>query len=227
MLTPATLLALAMKCAVSVHPDTLSDIARTESGLNPWAVAEIIPLKGGGSRVVSHMPSSKEDALKIVEEIERKKHRYSVGLMQITSTNFPVHNVTASTMLDPCDNLTVAEKILTDCYQRGGTLKRALSCYYSGNFTTGQRPEKAFKDTSYIQRIGYVVPSTKAERQTPSPTSDGAPPAAVNPVTAVNSDTTVYPDSIIRGTLPSEQTTLTSDLYPPHVVRGGLAASVD
>lgn len=221
MFTSATLLALAMKCAVSVHPDTLSDIARTESGLNPWAVAEIIPLKGGGSRVVSHMPSSKESALKIVEDIERKKHRYSVGLMQITSTNFPAYNVTASTMLNPCDNLIVAEKILTDCYQRGGTLKRALSCYYSGNFDTGQRPEKAFKDTSYIQRIGYVVPSTKAERQTTSPSTDGAP------ATAVIADTTVYPDSVIRGALPSEHTTLTSDLYPPHVVRGGLAASVD
>lgn len=59
MLTPATLLALAMKCAVSVHPDTLSDIARTESGLNPWAVAEIIPLKGAEAALSLICPRQK------------------------------------------------------------------------------------------------------------------------------------------------------------------------
>lgn len=78
--------------------------------------------------------------------------------MQITSTNFPQFGVSAESMFNPCDNMTVAAKIITDCYQRGGTLQRALSCYYSGNFETGQRPESAFGNTSYVQRIGYVVP---------------------------------------------------------------------
>lgn len=217
MLTPAALLALAIKCAPSVHPDTLTDIARTESGFHPYAIAEIIPLKGGGSRVVSHHPASREAALTLLEEIKAKKHRYSVGLMQITSTNFPGFRVTAEEMLSPCKNLSVAEKIITDCYLRGGTLKRALSCYYSGNVETGQRPEKPFSNTSYIQRIGYVVPSTKAERQATSPSSDGHPATA----------TTVYPDRVIRGALPSDDTIQTSDLsYPPQIVRGGTAASV-
>ncbi|MEH5143210.1 lytic transglycosylase domain-containing protein [Enterobacter cloacae] len=217
MLTPAALLALAIQCAPSVHPDTLTDIARTESGFHPYAIAEIIPLKGGGSRVVSHHPASREAALTLLEEIKAKKHRYSVGMMQITSTNFPGFGVTAEEMLSPCKNLSVAEKIITDCYLRGGTLKRALSCYYSGNFETGQRPEKPFSNTSYIQRIGYVVPSTKAERQATSPSSDGTPGTA----------TTVYPDRVIRGALPSDNTIQTSDLYyPPQIVRGGTAASV-
>ncbi|MCR8998736.1 hypothetical protein [Rahnella perminowiae] len=49
---------------------------------------------------------------------------------------------------------------------------RALSCYYAGNFITGQKPEKDFSSTSYVQRIGYnppaggyTVPSTKEEQQ--------------------------------------------------------------
>ena len=202
MLTTAALFQLAMQCAPAVHPDTIHDITRTESGLNPYAIAEIVPVKGGRSRVISHLPSSKDEALKIVEAIKQKKHRYSVGLMQITSTNFPQFGVS------------------TDCYQRGGTLQRALSCYYSGNFETGQRPESAFGNTSYVQRIGYVVPSTRAEQQTASPSSGEAP--------AVPSDNTVYPDSVIRGVIPAPDTTPTSiAAYPPHVVRGGLAVSSD
>lgn len=165
MLTTAALLTFAMQCAPTIHPDTISDIAKTESGLNPYAIAEIVPIKGGRSRVISYMPSSKEAALKIVEEIKQRKHRYSVGVMQITSTNFSSFDVDANAMFNPCNNLSVAEKIITDCYQRGETLKRMLSCYYSGNFNTGQRPEKKFGDTSYIQRIGYVVPSTRQERE--------------------------------------------------------------
>ena len=52
MLTTATLFQLAMQCAPAVHPDTIHDITRTESGLNPYAIAEIVPVKGGRSRVI-------------------------------------------------------------------------------------------------------------------------------------------------------------------------------
>ncbi len=138
-------------------------------------------------------------------------------MMQITSSNFPGFGVDGKAMLDPCQNLSVAEKIITDCYLRGGTLKRALSCYYSGSFTTGQRPEKSFSNTSYIQRIGYVVPSTKEERLA---ISSSSPDSAPRPV--------IYPDSVIRGALPPETKNQTPDLhYPTQIVRGGLIASVD
>ncbi|MCH6102064.1 transglycosylase, partial [Salmonella enterica] len=40
MLTTAALFQLAMQCAPAVHPDTIHDITRTESGLNPYAIAE-------------------------------------------------------------------------------------------------------------------------------------------------------------------------------------------
>lgn len=159
-------------CAASVHPDTINDIARVESGFNPFAIAEIIPKKErdeSGKSVITHMPSNKEDALLVIKNIEAKNRRYSVGLMQITSTNFSLYNTTAEKLLDPCDNLSVFEKIIIDCYQRGGGLENALSCYYSGNFSTGKVKEEEFGNTSYTERIGYqdsskkyVVPSTKA-----------------------------------------------------------------
>lgn len=212
MVTATALLTLAMQCAPSVHPDTISDIAKTESGFHPYAIAEIVPLKGGGSRVVSHMPKSQNDALKIAEEIKARKHRYSVGIMQITNTNFPAFNVTAAQMLDPCKNLSIAEKIITDCYKRGGSLIRALSCYYSGNFDTGQRPEKSFSNTSYIQRVGYVVPSTRQDRQS----ATNAQPLA----------TVVYPSGVIRGAIPIADNANTTDFhYPQQIVRGKLLTS--
>ena len=223
MLSTTAFLAVAMQCAATVHPSTSLDVARVESGYNPYAIAEIVPKperKPGDKGFITHMPKSKEDAVSITNQIEAKGRRYSVGLMQITSTNFPQFGVSAESMFNPCDNMTVAAKIITDCYQRGGTLQRALSCYYSGNFETGQRPESAFGNTSYVQRIGYVVPSTRAEQQTASPSSGEAP--------AVPSDNTVYPDSVIRGVIPAPDTTPTSiAAYPPHVVRGGLAVSSD
>jgi type IV secretion system protein VirB1 len=157
MLSTTAFLALATQCATSVHPSTALDVARVESGFHPYAIAEIVP---GGKGVISHFPASHDEAMSLTGRLAAQGRRYSVGLMQITSTNFRHYGVTASDLLNPCINLSVFERILADCYRRGSTLKRALSCYYSGNFETGQRPESAFNQTSYVQRIGYVVPST-------------------------------------------------------------------
>lgn len=140
MLSTTVFLAAAMQCAASVHPSTALDVARVESGLNPYAIAEILP---SGKGMTSHFPASKDEAVSLTGRLAAQGRRYSVGLMQITSTNFRHYGVTASDLLDPCTNLSVFEHILTDCYHRGGSLKRALSCYYSGNFTTGQQPEPA------------------------------------------------------------------------------------
>lgn len=189
MISSSAFLAVAMQCAATVHPSTSLDVARAESGLNPYAIAEIIPKSGrrsGGKGFITHMPKTKEDATSIVNRIEAKNRRYSVGLMQITSTNFTKYGVTAAQLFDPCTSLSVFEKIITDCYQRGGTLERALSCYYSGNFETGLKPEAELSHTSYVQRIGYtpaeggyVVPGTKEdgqERSAPSTGTRSSPP---------------------------------------------------
>ncbi len=155
----ASLFPALLLCAASVHPDTINDIARVESGFNPYAVAEIIPERERGSygkSVISHMPKSKEEALTVIREIENRKRRYSVGLMQITSSNFSFYSTSAEKLLDSCENLSVFEKIIVDCYKRGRSLENALSCYYTGNFSNGKRKEKEFNNTSYVERIGYT-----------------------------------------------------------------------
>ena len=210
MLSSSAFLAAAIQCAASVHPTTAFDVARVESGFHPWAIAEIVP---DGNGVISHFPASQVDANTLAEQLAAQGRRYSVGLMQITSTNFRHYGVTARELLDPCVNLSVFERILTDCYRRGGTLKRALSCYYSGNFNTGQRPESNFNQTSYIQRIGYVVPSTREDRQ---------PQPARQSMSGIH-----YPASVLRGELANTATpVLTSLRYPNAILRGYLSTPV-
>ncbi|MFP1778761.1 lytic transglycosylase domain-containing protein [Lonsdalea quercina] len=216
MLSPTAFLMAAMQCAATIHPSTAFDVAKVESSFNPYAVAEIVPKKEitpGSLGVISHQPTSKQVAVNIIKQVAAKGRRYSVGLMQITSTNFRHYGVTAYDLLDPCTNLSVFERILTDCYQRGGTLKRALSRYYSGNFDTGQKPESALNQTSYIQRIGYAVPSTRENFK--------------RSTTSQSNSEIHYPATVLRGEL-NEKTipVLTSLHYPDAILRGDISLPV-
>lgn len=181
MLSTAALVGLAMQCAASVHPDTVIDVARTESSFNPLAIGVV-----GGNPLY---PLSVEDAVKQVNRLKAAGKNYSVGLMQINQSNFSRYSVTARQLFDPCNNLAVFEKLITDCYRRGGTLKRALSCYYSGNFITGQKPERDFSQTTYVQRIGYnptgdqyAVPGTRDDIEKQQNNQPAQQPYAAPPV---------------------------------------------
>lgn len=216
MLSPSAFLAAAMQCAASVHPATALDIARVESGFNPYAIAEMVPKHKrapGSSGVISHLPANRTDAVSIAGQLAAKGRRYSVGLMQIASTNFRHYGVTARDLFDPCVNLSVFERILTDCYRRGGSLKRALSCYYSGNFDAGQQPEAAFNQSSYVQRIGYIVPSTREDKQRHS---------AGKAMPVIH-----YPNTVLRGDIIDNPTPVQTSLaYPNALIRGDLPVPV-
>lgn len=188
------LIPLLLSCASTVHPDTIRDIAWVESRMNPYAIGVV---DGNGI-----MPKNKQEALARVEELEAANKGYSVGLMQIYKGNFKKYGVTAEKLFEPCTNLAVFEKVITDCYLRGKTLPRALSCYYSGNFETGTKKEKAFSDTSYVQRIGYeevnkyLVPSTKADKETKTTNKE----ATRNKPQGRGEIRIVYPATVIKNT---------------------------
>ncbi|MBN0691384.1 transglycosylase SLT domain-containing protein, partial [Pseudomonas aeruginosa] len=96
MLSTTAFLAIAMQCAASIHPSTAFDVARVESGFNPYAIAEIVPKAGpsfGDQHIISHLPASRGDAEHILRRLSAQDRRYSVGLMQITSTNFRHYGV--------------------------------------------------------------------------------------------------------------------------------------
>ncbi|WP_011279212.1 TriA protein [Sodalis glossinidius] len=124
--------------------------------------------------------------------------------MKITSTNFKTYHVNDEQLFDLCTNFTIFEKIMTDYYQRGGTLKRALSCYYAGNFSTGLKKEGMFNNTSYIQRIGYkktpqyVVPSVKQDITDNLGTLTAAAPSLSK------RNITCYPRHLLRGDIAAD-----------------------
>ncbi|EKT1335123.1 lytic transglycosylase domain-containing protein [Salmonella enterica] len=202
MISAANFLALALQCAPTIHPDTTTDIGYTESRFQNLAIGVV--------QGKSIYPKDINDALEHIKQLKAKGKNYSIGLMQINQANFKKYGVTSKDMFDPCKNLSVFEKIITDCYTRGETLKRALSCYYSGNFDTGQRPESAFENTSYVQRVGYAVPSTKQDKGT-QPVESGA-------------KTVIYPDTILRAAATPVESTSTIN-YPAQIVRGGFVIS--
>lgn len=211
MISTTVFTALALQCAATIHPDTSLDIAKVESGFNPYAIGVVGQNKG-------IFPHNLNDALAHVDRLKGQGKNFSLGLMQINQSNFKRYNVTAEQLFDPCTNLSVYEKIITDCYTRGKTLKRALSCYYSGNFDTGQKPEQPFANTSYVQRIGYstnryVVPSTRTDKTNSDPkeSTTEAPPVQ-------------WPKGIVRGGLISTDAQAshpTEDIrYPTQIMRG-------
>ncbi|EAV3113580.1 TPA: lytic transglycosylase domain-containing protein [Klebsiella pneumoniae] len=191
MLSTAAFLSLAVQCAVSVHPDTVSAIAQTESGLRPLAIGVVGQAKG-------IYPANINDALAHVARLKAEGKNYSIGLMQINKSNFSRFNVTEEQLFNPCENLKVFEKIFTNCFLGGGTLKRALSCYYSGDYERGDKKESEFDNTSYTERIGYrsevkyLVPSIKEDI------------SKVNSVDNINRNqkiVIIYPSRLIRGDL--------------------------
>ncbi|MBD6060656.1 lytic transglycosylase domain-containing protein [Salmonella enterica subsp. enterica serovar Enteritidis] len=107
-------------------------------------------------------------------------------------------------MFDPCENLKVSEKILVDCYKRGGDLVRGLSCYYSGNQETGVKPEPEFNNTSYVQRIGFSPPDNKKSFIVPSVKEMIK---KENKTTITPEEIIIYPQYAMRGTVSNEKET--------------------
>lgn len=164
-LSAAVLAALINQCAPNVSPDTMNALIMTESGANPYVIANV-------SDGISKYFKDEKGAIEYAEKLTTENKNFSAGLTQIYSKNFPSLNLTYKTVFDPCTNIKAGAAVLTDNYlkQKEGTdyqkILRALSLYYSGNELTGFKKEKNFNNTSYLERItrnanSYIVPSIR------------------------------------------------------------------
>jgi type IV secretion system protein VirB1 len=97
------------------------------------------------SASLERQPRSLAEALATGLALKANGHNFSVGLAQINIGNFDRLGLTLESALEPCTNLGAMQAVLTECFDRASAhhtqsaLRRALSCYYSGNFTTGFR----------------------------------------------------------------------------------------
>jgi type IV secretion system protein VirB1 len=132
------ILSMAQQCAPSVAPHTLAAVARVESSFNPYAIGVV-----GG--YLQRQPRDHREAVAIARELERRGYNFSLGMVQINRRNLAKYGETYDTIFDVCRNMRTGAAILNDCFVRAKpiykddqqALRAALSCYYSGNFSTG------------------------------------------------------------------------------------------
>jgi type IV secretion system protein VirB1 len=181
------LMALAQQCAPYVAPETVVAVARVESSLNPYAIGVV-----GGA--LKRQPANLAEALSTARALERQGRNFSLGIAQVNRYNLPKYGLTYEQAFDPCQNLRVGGKILQECYARAlpghGTeqhaLRAAFSCYYSGNFIRGFRPDRA-GELSYVQKV-VAAATNKAPtmvRVPPVQQADELPGAAAPRMTGV------------------------------------------
>ena len=165
---------LAAECAPGVHPSTLRGVVTTESAGNPFAIGVV------GGRL-ERQPRNLPEAVATARALERQGFNFSMGLGQVNRYNLAKYGERYETVFEPCRNLKAGGAILRDCYQRARAripddqqaLRAAFSCYYSGNFTRGFRPDRAGQP-SYVQKVVAnatdtaepipVVPAVKLDR---------------------------------------------------------------
>lgn len=162
----STFAALVLACAPQVHPTTAHALVSVESAFNPWAIGVV----GGALR---RQPSHRDEALATANQLFTAGRNFSVGLGQINVGNFRRLGLNTSSAFDPCQNLSAMQSVLTECFERAGptrgitesqqsALRKALSCYYSGNFSTGFRH-------GYVQKVVAAARSLTLSRSSPSP----------------------------------------------------------
>jgi type IV secretion system protein VirB1 len=144
-------LLLAQNCAPAIKPQLLAAVVSVESEFNPYAIGVV------GGRL-ERQPKNKEEALVTANALHRGGWNFSLGLAQVNRYNLAQYGLTYETAFDGCASLRVGASILNDCLTRAtrqygehGALERALSCYYSGNFTHGLQAEGG--QPSYADKV--------------------------------------------------------------------------
>ncbi|MFM0758287.1 lytic transglycosylase domain-containing protein [Paraburkholderia strydomiana] len=155
MIPLAAFLVLAQQCAPAVAPATMAAVVQVESGFNPYAIGVV-------HGRLQRQPASLAEAVATAHALDAAGWNYSSGLSQVNRSNWMRFGLTPETAFDPCRNLAAGAAILQGCFEHARhiharaqeALRSGLSCYASGDFSSGYR-------TGYVQR---VVASARSAR---------------------------------------------------------------
>jgi type IV secretion system protein VirB1 len=148
---PFDFITLSQQCAPLVSPVTMAAIVSTESGFNPYAIGVV-------HGRLARQPASLAEAVATAHALAAGGWNFSVGLAQVNRANWPRYGLSEQSAFDPCRNLAAGAAILQGCFELArraqtdtptnsqSVLYASLSCYASGNFSTGYR-------TGYVQRV--------------------------------------------------------------------------
>lgn len=158
---------LAQQCAPDVHPKTMAAVVRVESGFNPYAIGVV------GGRL-ERQPVNKAEAIATAKALEDAGYNFSVGVGQVNRFNLAKYGLDYEKAFDACQSLRAGAQILKECYERARVriageqqaLQASLSCYYSGNFSTGFSSDRAGQP-SYVQKVLHAAGTSGAGVRAP------------------------------------------------------------
>ncbi len=140
MIKAAIILQLACSCAPNVAPDTIFEIVKNESGYNEFAINVNAP-KG---KFYFRQPNDLMTAIEITNRALSRGYSVDIGLMQVNSQHLSRFGVSVIESFDPCTNIRMGGRILTEFYAQAlkkrnqySALIAALSAYNTGNFYDG------------------------------------------------------------------------------------------
>jgi type IV secretion system protein VirB1 len=183
---PFDFITLAQQCAPQVSLVTMAAIVRTESGFNPYAIGVV---RGRLAR----QPASLDEAVATAHALAAGGWNFSVGLAQVNRGNWHTYRLNERSAFDPCRNLAAGAAILQGCFELArrartdtssdsqSVLRASLSCYASGNFSSGYR-------TGYVRR---VVDNARTPARSSVPVV--VPPITAIPVVPVDSGMSTRP----------------------------------
>lgn len=143
--------ALIARCAPTVHPETMAAVVSAESRGHQFAIADAGPVKLPWAQrkalVRSIYPGSLQEAVSTAQALIANGHTVSLGVAQVNDRNLARMGVSIRDMFDPCMNIAVGGKILTNFYEKAVTkfgngpaaLQAALSAYNSGDWSRGAK----------------------------------------------------------------------------------------
>lgn len=163
------LVALIHQCTPPhVSVETMGRIVTVESTRRPYLIGYKVVKNTGEIFYLTTKPKNKDEAIAWATWFHERGYKFDAGPAQVNSVNFARYGLTPVTVFDLCTNIKVGAEILTECYARAlkrykveqVAIRRALSCYQSGNFNTGFA-------TGYVAKVvnadfpGYANESAK------------------------------------------------------------------
>jgi len=146
MLALATLAAYLRACAPSVAPDTMRAIISVESRGYIYAINDNTAHATYCVPGTTVFPCNRDQAAALAEKAVRSGHSVDVGIAQVNSGNFRTYRVSATRMLDPCENLRIGGTILASGYRQSAAhftderaaLWHAIMAYNTGSLYAGE-----------------------------------------------------------------------------------------
>lgn len=146
-------LAAAQLCAPNVHVQAMYSVVQTESSFNQFAIGTV-----GGH--LKRQPRSLAEAIATAEDLQAHGVNFSLGWTQVNVHNLARNGLTITTAFAACQNVRAGANELAMCFKNAKkqipgdqeALRAAISCYYTGNFLRGFRPDKP-GDTSYVDKV--------------------------------------------------------------------------